>query len=51
MSDIEEKTDNLDPALKRIIYFLVQIGFNVLRRDLPDDTFLPGIATVSYVIL
>lgn len=51
MADFEEKPGDLDAILRQIIDFLVRIGFIVTRRDLPDDTFLPGIAAEGPALL
>lgn len=51
MSNFEAKINDLDPSLSKIVDFLMQIGFDVMRRDLPDDTFLPGIAVEGSVLL
>lgn len=51
MAVLEKKIDALNPLLGQIVDFLVQIGFDVTRRDLPADTFLPGIAAEGPALL
>ena len=43
--------DELNQALRKIIDFIEKIGLAVVRRDLADDTILPGITVEAGDIL